>query len=218
MAYADDFYDSGNFGYDGPHGTGVLFLIDMDNREIYISTCGDSIYYLTDARIETILDAAFDYVSNGQYYDAAKKFLSLAVTYMQRDPYAKPTFMERVKKSATHIPRYLIFATLIGLVYAWIISRQQKAKDTTNYTTYQATQKLNLVQHEDIFLRLTVSDSKVRFAYSTDQKRQHFTDCGDVFPMKEGKWIGAKFGFIAAETDPKCDRGWIDVDWIRVTD
>ena len=69
--------------------------------------------------------------------------------------------------------------------------------------------------HEDIFLRLTVSHSKVRFAWSQNGKK--FTDCGDEFLMKEGKWIGAKFGFISAETDPKCDRGWVDADWIRVT-
>ena len=69
--------------------------------------------------------------------------------------------------------------------------------------------------HEDIFLRLTVSHSKVRFAWSQNGKK--FTDCGEEFLMKEGKWIGAKFGFISAETDPKCDRGWVDADWIRVT-
>ena len=69
--------------------------------------------------------------------------------------------------------------------------------------------------HEDIYLRLTVNDSKVRFAWSQNGKK--FTECGDEFQMKEGKWIGAKFGFVAAETDPKCDRGWVDADWIRVT-
>ena len=69
--------------------------------------------------------------------------------------------------------------------------------------------------HRDIFLRLTVSHSKVRFAWSQNGKK--FTDCGEEFLMKEGKWIGAKFGFISAETDPKCDRGWVDADWIRVT-
>ena len=68
--------------------------------------------------------------------------------------------------------------------------------------------------HEDIYLRLTVSDSKVKFAWS--QNGKIFTDCGDEFQMKEGKWIGAKFGFIAAETDPKCDRGWVDADWIKI--
>ena len=69
--------------------------------------------------------------------------------------------------------------------------------------------------HMDIYLRLVVKDSKVNFAYSLDGKK--FTPCGDEFQMKEGKWIGAKFGFVSAETDPKCDRGWIDADWIRVT-
>ena len=69
--------------------------------------------------------------------------------------------------------------------------------------------------HEDIYLRMKVSDSKLRFAWSQDGKK--FSDYGDEFQMKEGKWIGAKFGFIAAETDPQCDRGWIDADWIRIT-
>ncbi len=69
--------------------------------------------------------------------------------------------------------------------------------------------------HEDIYMRLTVKDGIVNFAWSKNGKK--FMKCGDVFQMKEGKWIGAKFGFVSAETDPKCDRGWIDVDWIRIT-
>ncbi len=69
--------------------------------------------------------------------------------------------------------------------------------------------------HEDIYLRLTVNDSKVRFAYSLNGKK--FTPCGDEFQMKEGKWIGAKFGFLAAESNPTADRGWVEADWLRVT-
>ncbi|MCR5159384.1 MAG: glycoside hydrolase 43 family protein [Prevotella sp.] len=69
--------------------------------------------------------------------------------------------------------------------------------------------------HEDIYLRIKVSDSKLRFAWSRNGKT--YNDCGDEFQMKEGKWIGAKFGFIAAETSPDADRGWVDADWIRIT-
>ena len=79
--------------------------------------------------------------------------------------------------------------------------------------------------HEDIYLRLTVSNAEagqphggrpiVRFAYSMNGKK--FTDCGDEFAMRQGKWIGAKFGFVCAETNAKADRGWMDADWIRVT-
>ncbi len=69
--------------------------------------------------------------------------------------------------------------------------------------------------HEDIYLRLSVKDSKVRFAYSQNGRR--FTDCGEEFKMREGVWIGAKFGFIAVEPAGNADRGWVDADWIRIT-
>lgn len=69
--------------------------------------------------------------------------------------------------------------------------------------------------HEDIYMRLRVSDSKLHFAYSLDGKK--FKDCGEEFKMREGKWIGAKFGFLAVEPAGKADRGWVEADWIRVT-
>ena len=79
--------------------------------------------------------------------------------------------------------------------------------------------------HEDIYLRLKVSNAEagvahggkplVRFSYSPDGKK--WTDCGEEFQMRQGKWIGAKFGFVSAETDHSVDRGWVEADWIRVT-
>ena len=79
--------------------------------------------------------------------------------------------------------------------------------------------------HEDIYLQLRVTNAQagaphggdpiVHFAYSLNGKK--FTDCGEDFKMKQGKWIGAKFGYISAETDAKADRGWLDADWIRIT-
>ena len=78
--------------------------------------------------------------------------------------------------------------------------------------------------HEDIYLRLKVTNAEagvahggkpmVSFAWSQDGKK--FKDCGQQYTMKQGKWIGAKFGFIAVETNPKVDRGWVDADWIRI--
>ena len=57
-------------------------------------------------------------------------------------------------------------------------------------------------------------EAKVTFAYSKDGKK--FTPCGDAFTMRQGKWIGAKFGLVAVESNPKSDRGWIEADWMRV--
>lgn len=81
--YADQFYEDNGFGTGSDH-SGVLFLIDMDNREVWISTEGKMIRYLTDDRIETILDDAFEYLPDGDYYGAAASFLnSVEVFYEQ---------------------------------------------------------------------------------------------------------------------------------------
>ena len=79
--------------------------------------------------------------------------------------------------------------------------------------------------HEDIYLRLRVSNAEagaphggkpmVQFSYSLNGK--NFQDCGERFQMRQGKWIGAKFGFVSAETNAKADRGWVDADWIRIS-
>lgn len=61
--YADDFFDENASGEDG-----VVWLIDMDNREITISTAGEAIYYLNDERIDETLDAAYDKIVDGDYY------------------------------------------------------------------------------------------------------------------------------------------------------
>ena len=79
--------------------------------------------------------------------------------------------------------------------------------------------------YEDICLRLTVTPgggpgsgdpAKVNFAYSLDGKK--FTAVGEQFRMREGQWIGAKFGFVAVQPAGKGVRGWLDIDWMRVSE
>ena len=69
--------------------------------------------------------------------------------------------------------------------------------------------------HEDIYLRMKVSGGRCNFYYSLDGKR--YTKAGDEFTMREGKWIGAKIGLVAAEPAGKANRGCLDADWFRVT-
>lgn len=69
--------------------------------------------------------------------------------------------------------------------------------------------------HIDIYMRMSVNDGKMYFSYSLDGKK--YTKCGTEFTMREGKWIGAKIGFVAYEPGQKTNRGWIDADWFRVT-
>ena len=69
--------------------------------------------------------------------------------------------------------------------------------------------------HDEIFLQMKVDHGQVNFAYATDGKT--FKPVGKTFTMREGKWIGAKIGLVAQEPAGTTNRGWIDVDWFRIS-
>ena len=75
QVFADGFYMEGGFGT-GSDRSGILFLIDMDNRELYISTNGQMIRYMTDSRINEVLDDVYNYAADADYYGAAAAFLT----------------------------------------------------------------------------------------------------------------------------------------------
>lgn len=81
--YGDDYFDYNGYGI-GTERDGILFLMDFDNREAYISTSGSGIRYLTDERIESILDDVFDYgLSDGDIYGAANSFVKSTRKYLE---------------------------------------------------------------------------------------------------------------------------------------
>ncbi len=84
--YADDFYDNGGFGT-GSDNAGVLYLIDMDNRQIYLSTCGqEPIRYLNDDTIQWIVGGeALRHVSEGDYYRSALSAIEDTAYYYEEN-------------------------------------------------------------------------------------------------------------------------------------
>lgn len=69
--YADDFYDYNNYADDG-----VVLVIDMENYNMYISTKGKGIDYFTDYGIDYIFNNIENSLSNGEYYNAFKRYIS----------------------------------------------------------------------------------------------------------------------------------------------
>lgn len=66
--FADDYYDY-LIDNDGWQEDGVLFLIDMDNRNVWISTCGECILAYNDSEIDSIIDSGYDNLANAYYAD-----------------------------------------------------------------------------------------------------------------------------------------------------
>jgi len=96
---------------------------------------------------------------------------------------------------------------------------EQQAQTSTTLATIPATDRDTIpyspATYLDIYLRLSVRRGQCRFAYSLEGRRYH--DAGPAFTLKEGKWIGAKFGFLALCAERHANRGWMDIDWIKVT-
>lgn len=65
QTYADDYYDNLVVSEGWSHN-GILFLIDMDNREVCISTMGDCISVFSSS-IDYIIDSGYDELVNGSY-------------------------------------------------------------------------------------------------------------------------------------------------------
>lgn len=66
-----------------------------------------------------------------------------------------------------------------------------------------------------IYLRVTVADEAIcKFSYSADNII--FTDVGNSFRAKPGKWIGAKVGLFCIGSNAVRETGFVDVDWFHV--
>lgn len=86
-----------------------------------------------------------------------------------------------------------------------LVTFQPTAKDTIPYAP---------AIYLDLYLRMKVADGKCKFSYSVDGKAFH--QVGDVFELRQGKWIGAKMGFVSERSNNVGNRGWLDADWFRV--
>lgn len=95
MEYADDFFDYNPFGY-GEKATGLLMLINMEEREVWITTHGDAINIFTDYKIDSLLDKVYTGLSQADYYKAGSDFLSNSESYINRWEIAQIPLKERV--------------------------------------------------------------------------------------------------------------------------
>ncbi|WFA07977.1 TPM domain-containing protein [Tissierella sp. Yu-01] len=150
--YADDYFDYNGFGV-GHDYDGILFLIDMDNREAYISTSGIGIRYLTDERIERILDVVFDSgLADGDFYGACWGFLNETRNFLEK---GIPSNQHTVEEEEPN--RITIFDVAIGIIggiatgaffYGTTKSRY-KLRNPGNPFSYRNNSIVNIAASED---------------------------------------------------------------------
>lgn len=166
--YAEEWFDK-NTTMDN----GVICLIDMDNRELVIRTFGQAIYYLTDDRVDKILDEAFDKVSGGDYHAACTVMLKgVKEAYQRGIPDDQYTYDENTGEIIDYYtgPMQLtigeiVFAVLAALAAGGIVMAVVTATYRTKWHSYQYSYRENshveLEKQEDSFVNQVVTHRRI---------------------------------------------------------
>lgn len=168
--YADDTYEASGLGTHDNY-SGMLYLIDMDNREIYISAEGDMMRYLTDERMESILDNAYKEVADGNYAESALSVLENTGYWIEKgiDPnqynYSSETGEVDPYFQRKAFPVLaLAFGAVAGLIAALATFFGVKGKYQLTFKTYH----YPLSEKSD--LHLTVSEDRLVNQFVTHRK------------------------------------------------
>ncbi|NLC04619.1 MAG: hypothetical protein GX787_10125 [Tissierellia bacterium] len=171
--YGDDYFDENGYGV-GPDLDGILFLIDLDNGEAYISTSGIGIRYLTDSRIESLIDLVFDQgLGDGGYYRGTMGFLSGTKSYLQSgipsDQYSQD---ESVKEKNTLTPMEGILSSVAGLLastgFFFRTKSKYKMKNPVKPLNFRNNSMINFTSEDDRLVDTIVTNRMIPKASNND--------------------------------------------------
>ncbi len=178
MEYAENFYTDNECGYESVGGTGVVFVIDMDNRQVWITTSGDAITYINDNRINLIIDEVYDDVVDGDYYEATKIFIGQMETYMRNDDFYSDDkgsgnidYVDTYDGETHEITfwgnatQYIIPEVIISIIIAGIsvlvVANANKTKQTINNHTYSKNDEITIYNQTDQYTHTTSVRTKI---------------------------------------------------------
>lgn len=155
MEYADDFYDYNDFSRDG-----ILFLIDMDTREYYVSTTGKAMFYFDDNRIDYILDNLYSDMVNGDYKSAVLGVISDAKGYYDSGVITNKYTFDSNGKIVRKTPWLVLVGISLGVSFIVVMILRGKNK------------KVKISKDADKYLKgtLTLTKKEDRFLFRNTQK------------------------------------------------
>lgn len=116
--YAREYYHN-NFGT----SSGTLFLIDMQNRYLYIFSDGENYKTITSSKADIITDNIYKYATDSNYYECASKAFLQVDALLEGQKIAEP-----MKYISNGIISFII-AFMINFLIVLISSRIRKASN-----------------------------------------------------------------------------------------
>ena len=163
--YADDFYDYNDFGMTFEYNSGVLLLRNSNPSDPYyhMSTTGNAQLYLSDSRINNILDNIYYDIKSGNYYEGFSKWINYTDNYIKsgKPSTASNYYLDNDGNMHKLKPKYyppIPIAFLLGLAAAGttigiMIAKNKMVKKAHKASEYLDSGSINITKREDTYLR-----------------------------------------------------------------
>lgn len=156
VEYTDDFFDYNGYGF-GEGRDGILFLISMEERDWYISTCGYGIMALTDAGMDYMSEKFLDDLSAGEYAAAFTVFAGLCDDFITQARMGEPYDVDNLPKEPFEFVWSLITALGIGFIISLIAtgimrSGLKTVRGQSEAGAYIKKDSMELTTENDLFL------------------------------------------------------------------
>jgi len=198
MACADDYYDYNGYGV-GSESSGLILLLNMKDREIWISTRGGAIDIFTDQRINAMVGTITPFMGDQKYFEACGSFLDQVIAYAEagvpEGAFRKEGISEMQGPRASYRDRLLslvrsplppLVSLVIALILTVVLSLSRKGKVTITNRSYEAEGSFKLTATRDDYLRESTTRRKIEKESSSSST--HTSSSGSTHGGGGGKF------------------------------
>ena len=157
--FSDDFFVYQGYGY-GEDRSGILFVMDMNERDTYFTTCGAAIKAFTDDDIDYIADQMRPSLSAGNYSRAFEIYQYYAEEALETAKNNKPNY---VKKGIVSVVLGALGGFLPASAQKSSLKTVRKKRDASGYAQEGS---LNLNVNRDVYLYSNVTSHVIQRAES----------------------------------------------------
>ncbi len=159
--YSSTFYENNGLGL-GSDKSGVMFVLDFYNGQAYVLTSGKMIDYITDDRREAMLDNAFYYRGDDDYYSMMTSLISDAAKYVQLgipddiEYYDEDTGEITPRQPQGFTPMLFlvsfVIAAVIGAIVCFISKSKYQLKNQVYNYDFHEFSNMRLIDRSDVLV------------------------------------------------------------------
>lgn len=153
----------------GKDNNGALLLLDMNQREIYLSTSGNMIDYINNRRRDKLLDDVEAAMRDGDYFQASKNYLFNAQEFVED---GVPGGSYRIDEATGKVTRYksitpiefaigFIVAAAAAIAFFISVRLRYQMKSGTYRYPYRQNAQMDLTEQKDQLVNSFVTTRRI---------------------------------------------------------